>query len=415
MQKPVRVAGSGGTAVQNRGARIPDPTEPLLGSVHMDGDDFKALARLIQSERDTLIARWRKAVKKLPSARTLDSPTLEDHIPTLVDDLVFALGVHSGETIADAVSKGTPPEHGVQRVEDGFDIIEVVAEYNILRACIHHVAEEHGMALRGKTFDTINQILDAAIAQAVKAFADQRALEAQHRREDYLAFVAHDLRTPLYAISVAVEALEQLHQTGTSPAAAQMLKVLHRNVLQLRELVDAVLKENINVKTEVGVKLERRTFDLWPLVEMLIHDLHPVAGSNSTRLINNIPGDLRICADANLVRRIFQNLIANAIRYTPRGEIEFGARDLAEKGVECWVKDNGAGIPDEMIGKIFEKGESDPANDGTGLGLAIVKTFVEAHDGTIKVESKDGQGSTFRFWLPRTHPVGESDENGSKK
>jgi len=381
----------------------------------MDGNDFKALARLIQSERDTLLARWRKAVKKLPSARTLDNPTLEDHIPTLVDDLVLALQVHSGESIADAVSKGTPPEHGVQRVEDGFDIIEVVAEYNILRACIHHIAEEHGMALQGKTFDTINQILDAAIAQAVKAFADQRALEAQHRREDYLAFVAHDLRTPLYAISVAVEALEQLQQTGTNPAAAQMLKVLHRNVLQLRELVDAVLKENINVKTEVGVKLERRTFDLWPLVEMLIHDLRPVAGSNSTRLVNNIPGDLRICADASLVRRIFQNLIANAIRYTPRGEIEFGAQDLAEKSVECWVKDNGAGIPDEMIGKIFEKGESDPANDGTGLGLAIVKTFVEAHGGTVNVESKDGQGSTFRFWLPRTNPVRESDQIGSKK
>jgi two-component system phosphate regulon sensor histidine kinase PhoR len=370
----------------------------------MDGNDFEVLARLIQSERETLISRWREAVKKLPSARELDNPTLEDHIPTLVDDLILALRVHPGETIAEAVSKGTPPAHGVQRVEDGFDIIEVVAEYNILRGCIHHVAEEHGVPMRGKTFDVINRILDAAVAQAVKAFADQRALETQQRREDYLAFVAHDLRTPLYAISVAVEALEQLQQTGTSPAADQMVRVLRRNVLQLRELIDAVLKENINVKTEVGVKLERRTFDLWPLVELLIHDLHPVAGTNSTRLINNIPTDLSICADASLVRRIFQNLIANAIRYTPRGEIQFGAQDLGEKGVECWVIDNGAGVPDELIGKIFEKGESDPtSSDGTGLGLAIVKTFVEAHGGTIYVESKQGQGSTFRFWLPRTN------------
>jgi two-component system phosphate regulon sensor histidine kinase PhoR len=371
--------------------------------MHMDGNEFEALARLIESERKVLIARWCQAVKQLPSARNLDNPTLEDHIPTLVDDLVVALRVHPGETIAEAVSKGTPPTHGVQREEDGFDIIEVVAEYNILRACIHHLAEDHGVALRGKIFDIVNQILDAAIAQAVKSFADQRAMEAQRRREDYLAFVAHDLRTPLYAISVAVEALEQLQQTGISPAADQMLKVLHRNLLQLRELVDAVLKENINVKTEVGIKLERRTFDLWPLVEQLIHDLHPVAGTNSTRLINNIPADLRICADASLVRRIFQNLIANAIRYTQRGEVEFGARDRGGEGVECWVTDNGSGIPDDLIGKIFEKGESDPASDGTGLGLAIVKTFVEAHGGTIDVQSRPGEGSTFRFWLPRSN------------
>jgi two-component system phosphate regulon sensor histidine kinase PhoR len=127
-----------------------------------------------------------------------------------------------------------------------------------------------------------------------------------------------------------------------------------------------------------------------------------VAGTNSTQLINKVPEDLVVYADAGLLTRIFQNLIANAIKYTPRGEVIVGARELqADGAVECWVSDNGAGIPEELLEKSFDKGETDPDNaDGMGLGLAIVKTFTEAHGGNVKVESKEGVGSTFRFSLP---------------
>jgi two-component system phosphate regulon sensor histidine kinase PhoR len=99
---------------------------------------------------------------------------------------------------------------------------------------------------------------------------------------------------------------------------------------------------------------------------------------------------------------VFQNLIANAIKYTPRGEIVVGARELGTDGtVECWVGDNGAGIPADLLEKVFEKGEADPDAAGvTGLGLAIVKMFTEAHGGTVTVESHEGAGSTFRFSLP---------------
>ena len=115
-----------------------------------------------------------------------------------------------------------------------------------------------------------------------------------------------------------------------------------------------------------------------------------------------MPDDLVVYADASLLRRVFQNLIGNAIQYTPRGEVLIGARELgAEGAVECWVGDNGRGIPEELLEKIFDKGETDPENTGgTGLGLVIVKTFTEAHGGKVTVESKEGLGSTFRFSLP---------------
>jgi len=367
-------------------------------------NDLDKLAALIKQERNALLSRWRQQVRQLPSAQHLDTPTLNDHIPGLLDELATALESRSDETIPEALSEGSPPARGgLQRVQDGFDIEEVVAEYNILRGCIHDLADTNGLSLQGKPFHIMNRVLDGAIGLAVQTYATQRALEVQQRREEYLAFVAHDLRTPLNAISLATTVLDlTLPQRSASAETTQMLKTLRRNVQHLGELVGKVIEENTNLQTEIGIKLERRAFDLWPLVEALIHDFHPVAGTASTQLINKVPDDLVVYADASLLRRVFQNLIANAITYTSRGEVIIEARELgAEGAVECWVSDNGAGIPEERLETVFEQLETDPQKEGgLGLGLAIVKTFVEAHDGKVTVESKEGLGSTFRLTLP---------------
>ena len=365
-------------------------------------NDLDKLAALIKQERQILLSRWRQQVRQLPSARHLDIPTLNDHVPRLLDELATALQSQSDQTIAEALLETSPPAHGLQRLENAFDIEEVVAEYNILRGCIHDLADDNGLNLQGRSFHIINRVLDHAIGLALQTYATQRALEVQRRREEYLAFVAHDLRTPLNAISLAGRVLElTLLQRGVSAETAQMLKALRRNVQYLAGLVDKVVEENTNLQTEVGIKLERRAFDLWPLVEALIHDLHPVAGTASTQMVNEVPDDLVVYADAGLLRRVFQNLIANAIKYTPRGKIIIAARDLGAQGaVECWISDNGAGITETLLEKVFDKGETDPQIEGgTGLGLAIVKTFIEAHGGQVTVESKEGVGSTFRFTL----------------
>jgi two-component system, OmpR family, phosphate regulon sensor histidine kinase PhoR len=359
------------------------------------------LAALVKQERQALLSRWRQQVRQLPSAGLLDVPTLNDHIPGLLDELAAALQSKSDQTIPEALGETSPPAHGLQRLQEAFDIEEVVAEYNILRGCLHDLADENGLSLQGMPFHIINRVFDHAIGLALQTYATQRALEVQRRREDYLAFVAHDLRTPLNAISLAGRVLE-LTLPGAGAETRQMLNALRRNVQHLEGLVTKVLEENTNLQTETGIRLERREFDLWPLVEALIHDLHPVAGTNSTRLINNVPDDLVVYADASLLRRVFQNLIGNAIKYTPRGEVLIEARELAAEGsVECSVSDNGAGIPAELLEKVFDKGETDPEHaGGMGLGLAIVKTFTEAHGGTVTVESQEGLGSTFRLSLP---------------
>jgi two-component system phosphate regulon sensor histidine kinase PhoR len=226
-------------------------------------------------------------------------------------------------------------------------------------------------------------------------------LEVQRRREEYLSFIAHDLRTPLGAISLAATLLERSNLDRSDRVLNKAITSLRRNVQQLTVLTSSILDENANLETESGVKLTCRHIDLWPLVEALIHSLHPVAGTNSTVLVNDIAEDVVVYADAVLLRRIFQNLLANAIDHAPRGEVAISARQIDEDGtVECVVADSGLGISKDKLPYIFDKFETgDAGGEGLGLGLAICKAFVEAHGGEITVNSTPGTGTTFRFTL----------------
>ena len=230
----------------------------------MAADILDELAQLIEHERDALLAAWRAQIRALPAARDLDVPTLNDHIPQLLAELASALRAGSAETIAEALLDGSPPAHGLQRVKDAFDIEEVVAEYNILRGCIHDLANRNGLSVQGRPFHVLNRVLDGAIGSAVRSFATQKALEVQQRREEYLAFVAHDLRTPLSAISLSAQMLETLltHDHSETPDTTRKFKTLNRNVQHLQNLIAKVLEENTNLETEVGLKLERRRFHL---------------------------------------------------------------------------------------------------------------------------------------------------------
>ena len=369
----------------------------------MSDADLATLAALIRRDITPTLERWRQAVRELPAARHLDVPTLNDHLPLLLEELADAFATSSEETIAETLRDGSPPEHGSQRLQDGFDIVEVVAEYSILRGCVHDLADANGIRLQPKAVRILNRVLDHAIGFAVQAFAVEQAAEVQRRREEYLAFVAHDLRTPLNAMALAVRVLDPTRLPSSTPAeAARMLRTLHRNVGQLSTLVSQILDENRNLEADEGVKLERRVLDLWPLIEGLIHDMSPLTAAGSTTILNDVPDDFEAFADASVLRRVFQNLIANAITYTPHGKVRIGAHaNVPDGSIECWVSDSGAGIPADLLATVFDKGTGDnEKSDSTGLGLAIVKTFVEAHGGSVHAESVVGRGTTIRLTLP---------------
>ena len=366
----------------------------------MTVENLYKLAALIRQDRDALLTEWRTEVRQLPVARDLDVPTLNDHLPELLEELACELEVSSDETMIEGL-KECPIIHGLARLRIGFDVEEVVAEYNALRSAIQNLAERHGLSLHGRANHIVNRVIDGAIGLAVKTYAAQKALEVQQRREEHLSFVAHDLRTPLSAIAIAAQLLDSnLPGEAKDERSALLLETLHRNVNRLSALVVKVVQEETNLKTDADEKVERHEVKLRGLVEGLVSDLQPLAETLNTNLINNVPEDMTAFADANLLTLVFQNLISNAINYTQNGEVTIGAHEKEAGTVECWVSDDGAGIPAERLEKVFEKFESDPdTKEGMGLGLAIVKQIVEAHEGQVTVSSKLGQGSTFRFTL----------------
>lgn len=378
--------------------------------MNLSTENLRTLAALIRRERDDLLAEWRREVRQLSIAHNLDVPTLNDHIPDLLAELADELEAYSEESMIGELKKNSVI-HGLDRLRLGFDIEEVVAEYNALRGVIQDLIERHDLSLRGPVNRTINRVIDMSIGLAVKTYAAQKALEIQKRREEHLAFVAHDLRSPLAAIAMAAQLLER-----TVPAvikdegAATLLETMHRNVKRLNSLVVKVVQEEANLKAKVNERVERQEVNLRGLVEVLVSDLGPLAAASHLSLINEVPEGLIAFADANMLSLIFQNLISNAIDYTPNGEVIVGAQKIeGGASIKCWVSDNGAGIPADRLEKVFDKLETDPdKRSGMGLGLAIVKQFVESHGGQVAVDSKPGQGSTFRFTIPYESGLGET-------
>lgn len=361
------------------------------------------LADLVRSNKEPLLSAWRARVRRLRAAEGLDRPTLTDHIPVLLDEMVAAFERESPQAVGRTVGHGSSSIHGLQRFANGFAIEEVVVEYNLLRNCIQELAESHGLLLAGSALLRLNDALDTAVGAAIKAYLERQEQDAQRRREDYLAFVAHDLRTPLGAVAVSAQVIDA--ETAGFAAGSRLRRVLgtlHRNVEQLAGLVDKILEENANLETGAGLRLERRPLELWPLVEALIADLRPVADPDGTAVRNLVPEDLVVHADASLLRRVFQNLITNAVKHAPGGEIRVSARRGEDGGmIECAVEDNGPGIAPERLRRIFEKFETDGRHAGDlGLGLTICRTFIEAHGGVISAHSEAGSPTVFRFTLP---------------
>jgi signal transduction histidine kinase len=170
----------------------------------------------------------------------------------------------------------------------------------------------------------------------------------------------------------------------------------------VEELIKRVLDTKVQ-PTALGSSFrpERRTFELWPLVQRLIVDLDAVSSEHDIEVVNEIPHTLAMTADAGLISQVFQNLLGNAFKYAARGRVVVSAEE-DDESVTCVVHDNGAGIPLEMLAKVFDKLSSDPDKAGTGLGLAIVKQIVDAHGGTVSAESVQGSGARFSFTIPRS-------------
>lgn len=367
--------------------------------------EMTGLGALLRAERDELLTRWRGRVRLLPGAEGLSVPALNDHVPDLIEELACQLEAACDPQRLPPPLTDNPVIHGKQRFEVGFDVGEIVVEYGLLRDCIQELVEGRGRAFCGETVRVVGRVIDEAVGRAVETYVFYQREETKRRRDEHLAFVAHDLKTPLSAVDMASRLLERdLSEESKTGRNKMLLETLRRNVGRLGALVKAVVREDARISADSELVLRRREFDLWPLVQGLVYDLRPLAAPAGTRLVNSVPEELVAYADAPALAQVFQNLLSNAMKYAPGGKVTVGARGLEGGGVECRVSDTGSGIEESRLVVIFDKGETDGRQGGTGLGLAIVKQVVEAHGGKVWAESEPGRGATFVFDIPGEQP-----------
>jgi two-component system phosphate regulon sensor histidine kinase PhoR len=233
------------------------------------------------------------------------------------------------------------------------------------------------------------------------------AIKYEQLRKDFVANVSHELRTPLTFIKGYVEALRGIIGKNADKTE-EFLKVIERNIQQLTNLVEDLL-ELSRLESRQGIVRIRST-DINKLIEQVIETFKPAISKKNHNVITKIPADImKFHADPDLLGKAISNLIGNAIKYTSEnGQITIEVKQR-EANMEIEITDNGIGMAEEDLPRIFERFyRADKSRSremgGTGLGLAIVKHIVQLHHGEISVQSKLGSGSKFIITLPIIPP-----------
>jgi signal transduction histidine kinase len=276
--------------------------------------------------------------------------------------------------------------------------------------------DEHGRITGtfGISRDLTQQISDArALARQANQLRiqNERLRELDHLKDEFISAVSHELRTPLASIVGYVEMLQDEQASGQD--TGRFIEVIGRNAHRLFRLIaDLLFMSGIQSSK---MTMEFRRTDLAEVAADAVEDMRPEAARKQITLTlsaSTVPS----VADPARISQLLTNLISNAVKFTPRGgsvRVEAGTE---REAAVLTVTDTGTGIPAADLKSIFErffrsKAATQQAIPGTGLGLAITKAIVDAHGGTIAVDSTEGHGSTFRVRLPLSPPPGSCGQD----
>jgi signal transduction histidine kinase len=268
--------------------------------------------------------------------------------------------------------------------------------------------------------DTKPRVLSEAQRRALRSLARHAAVQLETRRyarhaaenadrlrqldrmkDSFLATVSHELRTPLSTIRGYLEML--LETDYDAPTSRRFLSAMQRNSDRLLLLIDELLL--VARLTEENMELDIVDLDLAGMAHEVIDGCRTLAQHHQVELHDRVQGPLPTRGDSKRLAQAFNHLVVNAIKFTGEGgEITVDA--ATDRGPELTVTDTGVGIAEEDLPQVFDRffrcvSAEVMAVQGPGLGLAIVKSIVEAHHGTVQLESKPGVGTTARLTLPR--------------
>lgn len=232
-------------------------------------------------------------------------------------------------------------------------------------------------------------------------------LEQLKFKDQVLAMLAHDLRSPLTAASIAVETLELTHHQDNTERIHQLRKQLYRQAKRQFQVMNRLITDILQASKSMNAQfqLHQTQIGLPALCEEILQQLKEQFQEKALVIEQDIPQDLPLVyADEELIRQVIINLLENAIKYTPEsGTITLSILHRTSQKVQVSVEDTGPGIPEEKRERIFEghfRLQRDEAKEGYGLGLSLCRKIIQAHYGQIWVDSTPDQGSSFHFTLP---------------
>jgi signal transduction histidine kinase len=407
-----------------------------------------ALADYMASRRSAILESWRSAINRDPALNTGDSlPRVQlfDHIPAMLSTFERELR-HAPANGAAAASNNdaaqvTAAAHGLQRWQQGYGLREVTRELGKLNECVvavldgyttanPHISHAAVAAARrvwaalcstaieesvGQYFQLQQQEAAGHVSDLESALSEIQELEKQ--RADLWRQAAHDLRGNLGVVANATVGLAHgaLHE-GTRD---DFVRILMRNVTTLHHLLDDVTSL---ARLEAGREQRQiEPIDVSPIFQQLCEGIRPLAQQHRLFLRCEGPPGFAADGDAVKIRRIAQNLILNAVKYTRDGGITVSWGDCGADDVKRWelrVVDTGPGLHSgsaKPLAQALANAAPEPApaepqstrpirdDGGEGIGLSIVKRLCELLDASIELKSVKDVGTTFRILFPRKY------------
>lgn len=315
--------------------------------------------------------------------------------------LLVVLLVAALATVVAAMIAGNAPAPGITVVVSAAVVAGLVASARWLWRSARTIGELMDAADRVAGGDYTPRVDDPGSRQLGRlagAFNQmtERLETNEDRRRELLADVAHEFRSPLQVIRGTVEGMLD----GLYPAEPERLRPLLEETIVMARLLDDLRTLSM---AEAGVlPLHRETVDPRSIADDTVQAFRSIAEEAGVALETQPTADAPTQMDADPVRlaEILSNLVANAVRHTPRGGHVTVRVSPAAGGAAFDVQDTGPGIPSEQLPIVFDRFVTSADAGGTGLGLAIAKRLVEAHGGTIEALSPAKEGTTIRFVLP---------------
>lgn len=391
-------------------------------------------ARAFAEEDVTLITALAKSAASVISSAKLyiavadEKRELEQTLQGMLAG-VLVVGQDTRVRLMNSAAKhifGVPTEDGTGKLLG--QVINDDEVHDLVRSCLSGNSEASAELSIYSPDERIYQVQtallrgeDGDVSGVVATFNDITELRSVERmKSEFVSTVSHELRTPLTSIKGFVRTL--LDDTeGYYDRETQMefYRIIDTECDRLVRLINDLLNLS-RIESGRALDLVLADVHLGDLIQRVVDSQRAYTDQHEFDIV--VPEDLpHITADKDKIDQVLTNLLSNAIKYSPEGgTIKVSARDIGDDKVSVSISDEGIGIPEEQIAKLFTRFHRVDSRDsrkqyGTGIGLYLVKHLIEAHEGEVSVSSTVGEGSTFTIVLPTDLSLDEDDEKGESE